>query len=89
MLDHHHVRHWIRDGRTELPNLLSLCRYHHHMLHRDGWSVRGDPDGDVVFVRPDGTVVTTGPPELRAKVKELVLPNAAGVLGALTVGGAA
>jgi hypothetical protein len=77
LLDSHHVRHWVTDGRTELPNLLSLCRYHHSLCHRDGWSIRGDPNGEVSFVRPDETILAPGPPPLRAEVKQRVLPNAA------------
>jgi hypothetical protein len=30
----HHVRYWAEHGgRTDLANLVSLCRFHHHRLH--------------------------------------------------------
>ncbi|HWF56962.1 MAG TPA: DUF222 domain-containing protein, partial [Candidatus Dormibacteraeota bacterium] len=31
----HHVVHWVDGGSTELANLVSLCRFHHHR-HHDG-----------------------------------------------------
>jgi hypothetical protein len=32
-LEAHHVKQWIRGGRTDLANLVLLCRRHHHRLH--------------------------------------------------------
>jgi 5-methylcytosine-specific restriction endonuclease McrA len=34
-LEAHHVRHWLHGGRTDLDNLVLLCRRHHH-AHHDG-----------------------------------------------------
>ena len=34
-LEAHHVRHWLFGGRTDLKNLVLLCRVHHH-AHHDG-----------------------------------------------------
>jgi hypothetical protein len=31
-----------------------LCPFHHRLVHEGGWRIRGDPNHDVVFVRPDG-----------------------------------
>jgi hypothetical protein len=31
--DAHHVVHWVDHGRTELDNLVLLCRSHHRMVH--------------------------------------------------------
>jgi hypothetical protein len=39
------------------------------MVHEGGWSVRGDPAGDVEFLRPDGSVFRVGPPFLRDEVR--------------------
>jgi len=53
--DGHHIRWWHRDGGgTDIRNLLSLCRFHHGIVHRKGWGVRLDADGWAVFTRPDG-----------------------------------
>jgi hypothetical protein len=32
----HHRRHWIRDGPTDLENLVLLCDFHHHFAHTQG-----------------------------------------------------
>ena len=50
----HHIRHWLAGGPTNTNNLVMLCRYHHRLLHEGGWSLRGDPDRRVEFVKPDG-----------------------------------
>jgi hypothetical protein len=34
-LEAHHVRHWLYGGRTDLDNLLRLCKAH-HLAHHDG-----------------------------------------------------
>ncbi len=51
--DAHHVRHWSDGGRTDLDNLVLLCRTHHTVLHTAPWEVRLDPaDGRPEFVPP-------------------------------------
>jgi Domain of unknown function (DUF222) len=68
--NNHHIDFWVRDeGPTDLRNLLRLCWFHHRMVHEGGWSVRGDPAGDVEFLRPDGSVFRVGPPFLRDEVR--------------------
>ena len=37
--DAHHVWHWQHHGPTQVPLLASLCRYHHGVSHRDGWTM--------------------------------------------------
>ena len=34
--DTHHIRHWLDDGPTSLPNLALLCAYHHTWVHQRG-----------------------------------------------------
>jgi hypothetical protein len=36
----HHVVEWIRGGRTDLDNLVLLCRHHHRTFTGWGWEVR-------------------------------------------------
>lgn len=50
----HHLVHWADGGPTDFDNLITLCGFHHRLLHNDGWAISGDPRGDVVFIRPDG-----------------------------------
>jgi hypothetical protein len=49
----HHQQHWSRGGRTDVDNLLLVCGYHHWLLHEGGFRVEGDPDGELIFYRPD------------------------------------
>ncbi|MHB8717347.1 MAG: HNH endonuclease signature motif containing protein [Candidatus Dormibacteria bacterium] len=51
--DAHHVDHWIDTGATAVPNLLSLCRFHHRVVHEQGRHVCLDPDGTVKVSQPD------------------------------------
>ncbi len=37
--DAHHVRHWADGGETKLDNLVLLCRFHHRLVHEDGYTV--------------------------------------------------
>ena len=54
-VDLHHVQHWINGGRTDLENLVSLCPYHHKVVHDRGYLVAAPPGGGFAFYRPDGT----------------------------------
>jgi hypothetical protein len=52
--DGHHIQHWADQGETEVPNLVSLCRRHHHLVHERGSSIRLEPDGTVTVAEPRG-----------------------------------
>ena len=52
--DGHHVRHWANGGETKLCNLVTLCNFHHTLLHEGGFGVTVTDDGVFVFTRPDG-----------------------------------
>ncbi|HZU77445.1 MAG TPA: DUF222 domain-containing protein [Dehalococcoidia bacterium] len=49
--DAHHIEHWADGGKTELHNLLSLCRLHHRVVHEEGWSIT-TRDGAVIIEPP-------------------------------------
>jgi hypothetical protein len=53
-VDGHHVQHWAQGGKTKLSNLVSLCRFHHRLLHEGQVVVQVLDDGAFRFVRPDG-----------------------------------
>ena len=62
--DAHHVEHYSDGGRTETPNLTLLCRRHHGVVHRRGWSMKanttpGDGEGFFTITTPTGTVLHT------------------------------
>jgi hypothetical protein len=52
--DGHHIQHWADQGETQVPNLVSLCRRHHHLVHERGWSIRLERDGSVAVAEPRG-----------------------------------
>ena len=43
------MKHWALGGRTELANLVSLCRFHHRAVHEEGFEVRRTRSGDLRF----------------------------------------
>jgi hypothetical protein len=53
--DGHHIRHWADGGETKLDNLVTLCGFHHGLVHEGGYGVRRTDDGLFIFTRPDGT----------------------------------
>jgi hypothetical protein len=69
--DAHHVEHWARGGRTALANLVTLCRFHHHLVHEGGYSVAREGDR-FAFVTPDGRRLDPAP---RAQVTRAPLPS--------------
>jgi hypothetical protein len=63
-VDAHHIIEWDPDGPTDLPNLVLLCSYHHHLFHRLGLDITLDPATNTVEVhRPDGTPITNRTPD--------------------------
>jgi hypothetical protein len=53
--DAHHVAEWTRDaGRSDLDNLVLLCRRHHRVAHRQGWTVHLGQDGWTTWTSPTG-----------------------------------
>jgi hypothetical protein len=50
----HHVKHWADGGETKLSNLVSLCGFHHKLVHEGGFGIATTDDGLFVFTRPDG-----------------------------------
>jgi hypothetical protein len=57
----HHIRHWAHGGRTHQDNLVLLCRFHHRLVHEDGFSVQRSSDGAYCFRRRDGERVPEAP----------------------------
>ncbi len=70
-IDLHHIQHWANGGRTELANLISLCKYHHMLVHDRGYLIATGPGGTFSFYRPDGTLLPPSP----------ALPSPEGPLG--------
>ncbi|MXW44412.1 MAG: DUF222 domain-containing protein [Gammaproteobacteria bacterium] len=52
----HHIKHWADGGETALDNLVTLCSFHHRLVHEGGYGVHVD-GGEIKFTRPDGRVI--------------------------------
>ena len=51
----HHIEHWANGGETRLGNLITLCSFHHRLVHEGGFGLRVTDDGLFVFSKPDGS----------------------------------
>jgi len=58
----HHIIHWADGGPTDLDNLITLCGYHHRLIHEDGWTIGGDPNDTITWCHPYGTPFEPRPP---------------------------
>jgi hypothetical protein len=57
--DAHHVIEWSDSGSTDPSNMLLLCRSHHTVVHKAGWTITRRPGyGDG---QPDGWDITPPP----------------------------
>ena len=70
-VDLHHIQYWSHGGRTDLDNLISLCKRHHLLVHDRGYLITTARDGTFAFYRPDGTAIPNNPP----------FPQPAGTIG--------
>jgi hypothetical protein len=61
--DLHHIQHWVNGGRTDLANLVSLCPWHHTVVHDRGYLIAAPSPGggDFGFYRPDGSPLPACP----------------------------
>jgi hypothetical protein len=57
--DLHHVIHVADGGATDIGNLASLCRRHHGVVHRRGWSMYTAADQWFGFTTPSGATLTS------------------------------
>jgi hypothetical protein len=64
----HHIEPWTPAGKTDLDNLVTLCRHHHHEVHSKRWSMSGDANGELTFVSADGRTMVSWPSPLWGKV---------------------
>ena len=55
----HHIWWWELGGPTDLDNLCLLCSHHHHLCHEGGFRVTRPDDGELVFRRPDGSLLAS------------------------------
>jgi hypothetical protein len=60
--DVHHTRRWIDGGRTDLDDLVLLCRFHHVLCHEGHWTLTRQPDGTITATKPEPHPTHTPPP---------------------------
>jgi Domain of unknown function (DUF222)/HNH endonuclease len=61
--DAHHITYWDRRGDTDISNLVLLCRRHHGVTHRHGWTLTTHPNGDLTWTTPTGRTLTSRKPQ--------------------------
>ncbi|MGH2703778.1 MAG: hypothetical protein ACRDJ4_01380 [Actinomycetota bacterium] len=54
-----------------------FCLLHHRLFHEACWRLEGSPNGELVFIRPNGRVLEHRPPPLRSEAKRLVMVGSA------------
>ncbi|MGH8874271.1 MAG: DUF222 domain-containing protein [Acidimicrobiia bacterium] len=69
----HHVEYWMADQGPDMDNLVTVCGTHHRLVHEQHWKIRGNPNGDIQFVRPDGRVYQPGRTTLRPQIRRTLL----------------
>jgi hypothetical protein len=55
--DAHHLIEWDRGGATDTDNLALLCRRHHGIVHRSGWTATIDDHQQITITTPNGTTL--------------------------------
>jgi hypothetical protein len=70
-VDIHHVTHWVHNGPTHPDNLITLCGFHHKLVHELRWSVTFDGVDAPNFYRENGQIYEPGrpPPKEPAEVE--------------------
>jgi hypothetical protein len=58
----HHIEHWLHGGETRLDNLVTLCTFHHYLVHEGGWTMSRGADGGFLFHSPRGKALAQSPP---------------------------
>jgi hypothetical protein len=66
----HHLEEWKPGGGTDLPNLVLLCRHHHGVVHRNGWSMTGNANEELTITGPTGRVTVSRPSLLWARATD-------------------
>jgi hypothetical protein len=64
----HHIVPWEPDGLSDLDNLVLQCLHHHHLVHSEGWTMKGNANEELTFLGPSGRVMTSRPSTLWTRV---------------------
>jgi len=69
--DAHHVTWWRNHGATDITNLALLCRYHHGVTHRDGWTMTATTHQRFTWTTPLGQTLHSQRHRGRSPTKHL------------------
>ena len=56
------MRHWADGGETNLENLILLCRFHHRLVHEEGYTVHFPRGERPYFLDPRMRLLPDVPP---------------------------
>jgi hypothetical protein len=70
-VDAHHAVHWLHGGRTDIDNVLLLCRFHHRAMHEGGWHAQPDSERGFVFHSPTGRILDASPRPVAGQPSEV------------------
>jgi len=73
--DAHHVTHWADGGETKLENLVLLCRFHHRLVHEEGYTVNFPRGERLYFLDPRMRLIPDVPPPPRPPARSPGLPT--------------
>ncbi|GAB2448539.1 hypothetical protein GCM10027029_03320 [Conyzicola lurida] len=66
MAEAHHINHWARDGgRTDIKDGILLCKFHHLLMHNNGWEI--EREGSDYYLIP--------PLDIDAQQRRILMPS--------------
>lgn len=71
----HHIRHWAHQGETSLANLVTLCSYHHTLVHEGGFGVERLADGSIEWRTPRSKRISAAQPTCDGSTHALIHAN--------------
>jgi hypothetical protein len=73
--DAHHVTPWQTGGTTDIAHLALLCRYHHGVTHRHGWTMTTHPDQTFTWTTPHGHTLHSQRHRGRSPTADILQPT--------------
>jgi hypothetical protein len=73
----HHIQHWAHDGETSLSNLVTLCSYHHTLVHEGGFSITRTASGEIACFTPTGRRIEAAAPTRCGDADAIIEANSA------------
>ena len=68
----HHIKHWVRDqGRSDIADGVLLCRFHHMLVHNNGWQVVREGN-NYLLIPPEAIDPSRTSIQLRSKSRALL-----------------